>query len=178
MFSTSPGPRLLTVEELLALGGMKFVAGANVTLVDTASKIATLSPEKIAALSGSGDRCHRCDRQRAVDLHLERIDRRGWGCHLHCHLSESTTGPVSVTYGTTEGTASAADFTAASGTLHFEAGQTSKTITVQTTHDSDVELDETFNVVLSDPTGATLAGATGVGTITNDDVPPPPPVVP
>ena len=33
-------------------------------------------------------------------------------------------------------------------------------------------------MVLSDPTGATLAGATGVGTITNDDVPPPPPVVP
>src|SRR5439155_24480616 len=34
------------------------------------------------------------------------------------------------------------------------------------------ELDETFAVNLSNPTNATLATATGTGTITNDDAPP------
>ena len=56
-------------------------------------------------------------------------------------LSESTTGPVSVTYGTSEDTASSADFTAAGGTVNFAAGETTKTITVQTTQDSAVESD-------------------------------------
>ena len=114
---------------------MKFVAGANVTLVDTASKIATLSPEKIAALSDQGiDAIDAIDSVPSISISNVSIAEGGVATFT-VTLSESTTGPVSVTYGTTEGTASAADFTAASGTLHFEAGQTSKTITVQTTQD-------------------------------------------
>ena len=39
--------------------------------------------------------------------------------------------------------------------------------------DTDLEMDESFNVDLSAPVGATIADAQGVGTITNDDFPSP-----
>ncbi len=79
------------------------------------------------------------------------------------------------------GAASAADFTAvAATTLSFAKGDTSKTVTVQTTEDVLAESDETFEVRLSsaakgadDPGGApTITDATAVGTITDDDLPP------
>ena len=85
-------------------------------------------------------------------------------------LSAATTGAVSVTYGTSPGTASVADFIAANGTLTFAPGETSKTISIQTTEDALFEGNETFNVVLSSASGGTLADATGVGVILNDDL--------
>ncbi|KAA2211332.1 Calx-beta domain-containing protein [Teichococcus oryzae] len=85
-------------------------------------------------------------------------------------LSSAAMGPVTVNYATSNGTAAASDFTARTGTLTFTAGETSKTITVQTTEDTTVEPDETFNVTLSAPSGATLGEKTSaVGTIVNDD---------
>ncbi|MBO9602852.1 MAG: hypothetical protein J7496_10140, partial [Novosphingobium sp.] len=76
-----------------------------------------------------------------------------------------------VNYATSNGTATAgSDYTAKSGTLTFTAAQTSKTITVSTTQDTTSEANETLNVTLSSPTSpATIADATGVGTIVDDD---------
>jgi aryl-phospho-beta-D-glucosidase BglC (GH1 family) len=91
-------------------------------------------------------------------------------------LSNASTTPVTVAYATSNGTATAgADYTAASGTLTFAPGTTSQTVTVKVAGDTTVESDETFNVTLSSPTGATIAKATAVGTITNDDVATPTP---
>lgn len=83
-------------------------------------------------------------------------------------------GAVSAAWTFVAGTATAADFTGPlSGTVEFAAGQTSATITLSVLGDTNVELNETFNVTLSNPTGgATLGTASGLGTITNDDVPP------
>ena len=64
------------------------------------------------------------------------------------------------------------DFTAvAATTLTFDAGQTEKTVSVQTTDDSADENDETFTVTLSSPSNATLSttDATAKGTIEDDD---------
>jgi Ca2+-binding RTX toxin-like protein len=74
------------------------------------------------------------------------------------------------------GTATAsADFTTASGTVQFNAGETSKTITVPLLGDATIENDETFNLVLSNPRNFDLSnGLTSmiaVGTILNDDFP-------
>jgi len=86
-------------------------------------------------------------------------------------LSRAVNAPVSVTYATQAGTALAAsDFTAASGTLSFAAGETSKTIAVIVSGDTAVEADESFNLLLSNPSGATLLDGIGLGTIVNDDV--------
>lgn len=88
-------------------------------------------------------------------------------------LSGTTSGTTTVAYTTVDGTATAGnDYTANSGTLTFSAGQTSKTIDVTITGDTTYEVSETFNVVLSNPSGAVLGDDTGVGTITNDDTAP------
>lgn len=85
----------------------------------------------------------------------------------------NTNVAASVTYATANGTAtSGSDYTSASGTLSFAAGETSKTLVVALSNDPAVEADETVSLALSNPTGgATLASpATAVLTITNDDV--------
>ncbi|WEK46398.1 MAG: Calx-beta domain-containing protein [Candidatus Andeanibacterium colombiense] len=83
-----------------------------------------------------------------------------------------TTGSTSVNYATSNVTATAgSDYTATSGTLTFAAGETTKTITVNTINDSLAEADETLNVTLSSPTGgAVLTDALGVGTIESDEL--------
>ena len=69
----------------------------------------------------------------------------------------------------TDTATSGRDFTAASGTLTFAAGETSKTITVSLADDSLDEVNETFTVTLSDASGAQIGTATATGTITDDD---------
>jgi bacillolysin len=83
----------------------------------------------------------------------------------------SGTGTATVKYATAGGTASSGtDFTAkALSTLSFAAGQTSKTVTIPVRGDSVPEAHETFSVRLSAPVGATIADASGTGTITDDD---------
>ncbi|MCX7415093.1 MAG: glycoside hydrolase family 9 protein, partial [Planctomycetia bacterium] len=85
-------------------------------------------------------------------------------------LSAASTQPVSVQYSTTDGTATAgSDYTAATGTLTFAAGELTKTITVSVAGDTAVETDETLIVKLGTVLAATIANGTGTGTIVNDD---------
>jgi hypothetical protein len=86
-------------------------------------------------------------------------------------LSAPATSTVTVNYATANGTATAgSDYVAASGTLSFPVGTTSRPIAITVVGDTTVEPNETFVVNLSAPSGATLLDAQGVGTITNDDV--------
>ena len=90
-------------------------------------------------------------------------------------LSAASGRQVTVQYATSDGTAeSGTDFTATSGTLTFAAKETSKTVSVPTTGDSEEEEDETFALTLSNPADATLGDATATGTIVDDDESPPP----
>ena len=89
-------------------------------------------------------------------------------------LSPASGKRVTVQYATSSGSAtSGTDFTAASGTLIFEAGTTSQTVSVSTASDSTTEQNEFFVLRLSSPTNAILAAndSTATGTI-NDDGPP------
>jgi hypothetical protein len=77
-----------------------------------------------------------------------------------------------VQYATSNGTAAAGtDYTAASGTLTFGAGETSRTFTVVLLDDSVYEVNETLNLTLSNPTGGAVLGspATAVLTIVDND---------
>jgi hypothetical protein len=88
-------------------------------------------------------------------------------------LSAASTQTVTVGYATSDGTATApGDYTAASGTLSFGPGETSKPITVTVVGDTAVEQDETFTVTLASPVNATVADGSATGTITNDDIAP------
>ena len=85
-------------------------------------------------------------------------------------LSAASSQPVTVTYATSDGTATApADYTAANGTLTFNPGETSKTIAVAVAADVAIEPDETMSVTLSAAVGATIATGKATGRITNDD---------
>ena len=85
-------------------------------------------------------------------------------------LNQPSAGTVTVAYATANGTAIApADYAAKSGTVTFSVGQTSARIGIVIKGDSANEPDETFNVLLSNPSGATIADGTGVGTILDDD---------
>ena len=78
--------------------------------------------------------------------------------------------PVTVDYATADGTAaSGGDYTAASGTLTFNPGQTSKTVSVSVIGETTYELNETFFVNLSNASGAMIGDGQGSGTILNDD---------
>ena len=86
-------------------------------------------------------------------------------------LDEAASETVTVDYATSDGSAEAGDdYTAASGTLSFAAGETSKAISVAIDDDIDNESDETFTVTLSNASGADLATKTATGTIRNRTV--------
>ncbi|HVX61702.1 MAG TPA: cellulose binding domain-containing protein [Pirellulales bacterium] len=85
-------------------------------------------------------------------------------------LSAPSSDAVTVQYSTADGTAHAGnDYNAASGTITFSPGQTTRQITVQVLGDTTPEANETFAVKLSHPSGATLATTQATGTIVNDD---------
>ena len=85
----------------------------------------------------------------------------------------SSAQTVTVNYATADGTAVApGDYTAGSGTLTFNPGVTTQTITVPVIGDTLNEANETFFVNLSAPGNATILDGQGLGTITNDDAVP------
>ena len=61
------------------------------------------------------------------------------------------------------------DYTATSGSLTFNPGETLKVVSVSVVNDTLVEADETFVVKLSSASGAAISVGTGTGTIVNDD---------
>ncbi len=85
-------------------------------------------------------------------------------------LSAASDGEVTVDYATSDGTATAGeDYTATSGTLAFQAGEVTKTISVPTTEDAEDDGGETFTLTLSNASGAGLGDAEATGTIRNTD---------
>ncbi|MCZ6690545.1 MAG: hypothetical protein O7H41_13185, partial [Planctomycetota bacterium] len=87
----------------------------------------------------------------------------------------TASGDISVSYATSDGTATAGvDYAAASGTLSWLSGDmTDKTFTVDITDDFAVEGDETVNLTISLAVGNATLGllATAIVTILDDDVP-------
>ncbi len=88
-------------------------------------------------------------------------------------LSQPLAEQSTVQFATSNGSATVAgnDYVATSGTLTFAAGQTIAVIPVTVRGDTNVEPDETFNVVLSNPSSnVTIISPNALGTILNDDV--------
>lgn len=86
-------------------------------------------------------------------------------------LSAASLNTVTVNFTTADGSALAgSDFTGGGGVVTFAPGEVSKTVAVQVQGDTNVEPNETFTVVLSGASNATISDSTGIGTIVNDDV--------
>jgi probable HAF family extracellular repeat protein len=85
-------------------------------------------------------------------------------------LSSASTQPVTVAFATAGGTATAGgDYQAASGTVTFAPGETTRMVTVLVNGDRAGEPNETFVVNLGSPTNAAIADGQGVGTILDDE---------
>ena len=85
-------------------------------------------------------------------------------------LSRARSEATTVDYATSDGTATAGtDYTAASGTLTFAAGETSKTVSVTVLVDTEDEQSETLSLTLSNAAGARIANAVATGTVTDEE---------
>jgi hypothetical protein len=84
-------------------------------------------------------------------------------------LSAASSQSISVQYVTSNGTAtSGSDYTSTTGTLTFNAGVTTQTVTIPILNDSVTEADETFTLTLSNPTNALLGSTASVTTTITD----------
>jgi hypothetical protein len=93
--------------------------------------------------------------------------------------SSGSDGAVSVHYASADGSATAADYTAVTGTLSWANGDaTPKTFSVPITDDGLVEGNETVNLTLSMPDGGAALGSPAMAVLTivdNDSATPTPP---
>ncbi|HEX2834333.1 MAG TPA: IPTL-CTERM sorting domain-containing protein [Thermoanaerobaculia bacterium] len=88
-------------------------------------------------------------------------------------LNVPTTSSVTVDYATSNGSATAgSDYVAASGTVTFNTGESSKNVVITVNGDTTFEPNENFFVTLTNASvNATIADNSGTGTIQNDDGP-------
>jgi probable HAF family extracellular repeat protein len=85
-------------------------------------------------------------------------------------LSSAAGGPVTVSFDTANGSATAdSDYEAATGTVTFDAGETTRTIALVVNGDRIGEANETFLVNLSQAQGGIIGDGQGVVTIANDE---------
>lgn len=87
--------------------------------------------------------------------------------------SSASSVPVTVVWTTAnDGALAGEEHTSASGNLTFAPGETSKSISVSIFVDSVEMSDETFQILLSNPSGAPINNATGISTLINDEFTP------
>jgi hypothetical protein len=93
-------------------------------------------------------------------------------CVFTTDMFPGSSEPVTVAYATADGTATAgSDYLATAGTFTFPPGANGVQFRVPIVGDEAVELDETFELVLSNPTHATIGDGVGAGVIRDDDAP-------
>lgn len=87
--------------------------------------------------------------------------------------SGDTTGAASADWTVPPGDTDAADFAGAtSGTVSFADGEDTATIDILVSGDTDIEDDEAFEIMLTNPVNATISDGTATATIADDDAPP------
>jgi hypothetical protein len=104
------------------------------------------------------------------DISVTEVDSGTIAATFTVTLSAASGRTVTLSYATANGTASSAtDYIAASGTVTFNPGITTRTITVSVRGDTTNENNETFFVNLTNPTNATIADSQGRCTIVDDE---------
>ncbi|MBN9393395.1 MAG: hypothetical protein J0I20_35520 [Chloroflexi bacterium] len=149
------------------------------TNTDRTSPVAALLPPSAHASAVSINNYHTLAILTPPELSLNNVSQSEGNSgttafNFTVSLSYTSSQTITVNYATSNGTATApVDYLPAPGTLTFLPGVITQTVTVNVNGDLNYEPDETFTVILSDPTGANIAAAQGTGTILNDDGRPP-----
>jgi Concanavalin A-like lectin/glucanases superfamily/Calx-beta domain/Right handed beta helix region len=88
-------------------------------------------------------------------------------------LSSPASQQVTVDYNTSDDSATVGDgdYVTASGTVTFPTGSTLQTVSITVVGDTDIESSESFQVNMSNASGAPIVGSQGIGTIQDDDSP-------
>jgi CSLREA domain-containing protein len=156
----------------------------NVGCVDsTGTPLPTDQRGLLRAFDGNGDNSAVCDigafelnephPSPAIsisDLSVSEGNSGTMSVNFQVTLSAPSSQPVTVTFSTSNGTAvGGTDYVSNSGTVTFNPGETSKTITVLVDGDTIVEGNETFFVNLTSATNGTITDGQGIGTIVDDD---------
>jgi len=156
----------------------------NVGCVDSTGPLPTDQRGLPRAFDGNGDNSAVCDigafelndqhPSPAIsisDLTVSEGNSGTANVNFQITLSAPNSQPVTVTFTTSNGTAvGGTDYVSSSGTVTFNPGETSKTITVVVDGDTVVEGNETFFVNLTSATNGIITDAQGIGTIVDDDV--------
>ena len=168
----------------IAAGETTSTGEVTITAVDND----VVAADKMVTVSGAATNAQGITGPQAVTLAIRNDDVPGLSV-VDASVAEGDTGsatvrftvrlnpaasvPVTVDWATADGTATAGtDYTPGSGSLRFDIGEDSKTVSVTVTGDNVDEPDETFTVTLSNASGTTIVDATGTGTIRDDDEPP------
>ncbi len=140
--------------------------GGTIESASTAGENAALAHEGLGY-----DTAHKVDWRPTLSVADARANEgAGAAVAFEVSLSRAAAGAVTVDYATADGTAEAgADYTAASGTLTFAAGETMKTVSVALLDDALDEGEETFSLTLSNAQGARITDGEATGTIANAD---------
>jgi hypothetical protein len=140
---------------------VKLVDGANAPLDSAGVTVANDDPLPVTTVG-------------APTAVAEGTGTAGPGLAFPVTLGKPSGRTVSVSYATSDGSATAGtDYTDTHGTVTFQPGETTKTVTVPVTPDSVDEDAETVGLTLSLPPNPVVAlgagGETATGTITDDD---------
>jgi len=119
---------------------------------------ATLGSNSRAAVTINNDDRAALPKLSISGLTVQEGNSTGTGtANVTLRLSRASSQPVTVSYTTQDGTATAGtDYTARSGTVRFAAGETTKNLALTILGDTTVEPDETFQVLLSGAVNAVL----------------------
>jgi hypothetical protein len=143
-------------------GGSEEDGTVNLTLSGPTGG-ATLGPQSTATLTIAEPNAGQF--QFAADNY--RVDETSGNATITVTRTGGSDRSVSVSYATGDGTASAGtDYSAASGTLTFAPGETSKSLTIPIVDDGGGENAGTVMLALSSPTGGAILGAQNTATLT------------
>jgi hypothetical protein len=150
------------------------VNGDTALELDEAFTVALSAPTNATISDGAGTATIVADEVEPVvsigDASIDEGDAGAASLDLIVSLSRAGLVDSTVDWETSDGTAAApGDYTAASGTVTFAAGDVVETVSVTLGGDEIHELDETLTVTLSNLNNAFMGDHVAVGTISNDD---------
>jgi len=185
-YATSDGTAIAGSDYTSKTGTLTFVPGqASQVISVTVTLDATVEPDETMFLNlsnptnatifdGQGQGTVQSDDGLLVSIVDKTTDEGNAGftpVNFNVTLSAPAPGTVTVNWATADGTATAPlDYTAASGTVTFNVGESTKTVAVQVVGETGEESYENFFINLSAPTGgAAIGDGQAQGTITNTD---------
>ncbi|MBE9104744.1 DUF4347 domain-containing protein [Nostoc cf. edaphicum LEGE 07299] len=159
------------------LGDNAFELNEDITIILSNPSLITGAPNSTITNSSATVNIINDDSQPTISISDVSVTEGNTGATTNANFTINLSNPsyqqVTVNYNTSDGTAQIADsdYNSASGTIVFNPGETSKTLSIGVIGDNQSEANETFSVNLSGATNGTIADSLGIATIINDDNP-------